>query len=265
MNLGSRKLPIAVYVGGGLVLTKLALPAILTWLANIGIRKIPGYGGSVRRFRVDLTVLRLVVRDLSLVELNGVQPNKLQASLILVGSHWKGILNASLIGYVQVDSPRLQLNLDRSTRLSAGAADRSSARLDLKPDQRLSWQQRVKRLPASQISLATARMARFIPGQEGLDIRIDSLNLSIDNTTNSDKMARGLMAKIHCGARVMRDGVFELRAEDYPLTEQPTFNPEFETSNVDLSEVRNLIEHNAEIKVERGVVALVVQQSTTRA
>ena len=57
----------------------------------------------------------------------------------------------------------------------------------------------------------------------------------------------------------MANGNLEMRAEGYPFAQQPTFNIDFQTSNIDLTEVRDIIEHNVEIDVRRGIVNLYVE------
>jgi hypothetical protein len=64
MNLGSRKITILAGAGAGILIVRAAAPTILTWLANLGVQKVPGYRGRVRRVSVDFTIPRLVVRDL---------------------------------------------------------------------------------------------------------------------------------------------------------------------------------------------------------
>jgi virulence factor BrkB/uncharacterized protein DUF748 len=91
------------------------------------------------------------------------------------------------------------------------------------------------------------------------DIRIDRLNLSLDNITNSIELAPTLMVTAACKARVMATGSLEMRAEGYPLAPAPTFNLDFQTSNIDLTEVRTIIDKNVEVEVRRGTVDLYVE------
>ena len=98
-----------------------------------------------------------------------------------------------------------------------------------------------------------------IPGQNGTDIRADRFNLSLDNITNSLTLAPTLMAKAVCSARLMTNGSLILRAEGYPLAERPTFNLDFQTENLDLTEVREIIESDIEIEVRRGILDLYVE------
>jgi len=108
-----------------------------------------------------------------------------------------------------------------------------------------------KKFPAFRISSAVLNDGEVrlegVPGQGDTGIKVDRLNLSLDNITNSTKLASTLMAEASCKARVMADGKLELRANGYPLAPQPTFNVDFQTSNVDLTEFRKIIETNVEI------------------
>jgi membrane protein len=98
-----------------------------------------------------------------------------------------------------------------------------------------------------------------ISGQNGTDIKVDRLNLSFDNLTNSLTLSPTLMAKVLCSARIMAIGSLNFRAEGYPLAEQPTFNLDLQTQNIDLTEVREVIESNIEIDVRRGILDLYVE------
>ena len=260
MNFGSRKITILAGAGAGILIVRAAAPTILTWLANFGVRKVPGYRGRVRRVSVEFITPRLVVQGLSLAKLDGGRPEHfLHVGTIVVGSHWKDILSGSLTAYIRFDSPRLIVDLERISHLHRDNGNEPS-RTDTKANQPLSWQKRVERLPAFRISSAVLAdgevHVRGMSGQGGADIRIDHLNLYLDNVTNSTRLASSLMAKATCRARVMASGSLELRAEGYPLAQAPTFNADCQITNVDLTEVRTLIENRVEIDVRRGIVDL---------
>jgi membrane protein len=261
----SRKIVILAGAGTGLLVARAALPTLLTWLANLGVRKIPGYRASVRRVSIDFTVPSLVVQGLSLAKFNGSKPEQLlDVTSVTIASEWKKILTGALVGYIRLDSPRLLFDLESIRREAENGTNKpntdsnSTAHNHQQP-----WQAKVKQLPAFRLSSAVVTDGEIhlhgVPGQNGADVRIDRLNLSLENITNSIKIAPTSMATAFCNARVMSTGNLELRAEGYPLAELPTFNADFQTSNLDLTEVRSLIEKNAEIAVRRGVVDLYVE------
>jgi membrane protein len=259
MNLGSRKITILAGAGAGILIVRAAAPTILTWLANLGVQKVPGYRGGVRRVSVDFTTPRLVARDLSIVKLDGGRPGHLlRVGTIVVGSRWKDILSGSLTAYIRLDSPRLIVDLDRISQRTHDNGKRPFS--DNKANRPLSWQKKVEQLPAFRISSAVLAdgevHVRGMSGQDGADIRIDHVKLYLDNVTNSTRLASSLMAKVACTARVMASGNLELRAEGYPFAQAPTFNADCQITNIDLTEVRSLIEKRIEIDVRRGIVDL---------
>jgi hypothetical protein len=134
---------------------------------------------------------------------------------------------------------------------------------NLKVGDRSSWQERLKHLPAFRISSAILTNGAVhllgIPGQDVADIRIERLNLSFLNLTNSLKVAPTLAAKIACTAQVMLNGNLALRIEGYPLAQPPVFDLDFQTSNVDLTDFRSLIEHYTQIGVHRGTADLYLE------
>jgi len=71
MSTRTIRLSTVVDMGVGLSVARVALPLVLTWLANLGARKVPGYHASVRRVSLDVMTPRLSVAGLSLVKLNG--------------------------------------------------------------------------------------------------------------------------------------------------------------------------------------------------
>ena len=91
--------------GVGLLVARAGLPLILTWLANFGARRIPGYRASIRRINLDVSTPRLAITGVSLVQLNG--EHALQINSLVIGSSWRDLLRGSLIAYLKVDSPRV--------------------------------------------------------------------------------------------------------------------------------------------------------------
>jgi membrane protein len=262
MNSSSRKIGIIADAGVGLLVARAAMPIVLTWLANLGIRKIPGYRGRAQRVEIHFATPSLVVQGLSLAKYNGSKTEQLlDISSVIVGSHWRTILTGALVGYIRVDTPRLQLDLESFRR--DGAPETNPDRNPKADPNQQPWQEKVKQLPAFRLTSAVLTDGevhlRGVEGQNEADIRIDRLNLYLDNITNSTELAPTLMATAACTARVMATGNLELRAQGYPLAQVPTFNVDFQTSNIDLTEVRSIIEKNVEIDVRRGIADLYVE------
>jgi membrane protein len=265
MNSRSRKIVVLAGAGTGLLVARAALPTVLKWLANLAVRKIPGYRASVRRVIIDFTVPSLVVQGLSIAKFNRSKPEQLlDFTSVIVASEWKKILTGALVGHIRIDSPRLLFDLECIRgEAEDGTNQPNRDGNSVAQDHQQPWQAKVKELPAFRLSSVVVTDGEVhlqgVPGQNGADVRIDRLNLSLENITNSIKIAPTLMATAYCKARVMSDGNLALRLEGYPLADLPTFNADFQTSNIDLTEVRSLIEKNAEIAVRQGIVDLYLE------
>jgi hypothetical protein len=95
MSPHSRRVPIAVTAVAVVAITRASLPALLTWLANFALRRLPGIRGRVRQVRMNFIAPALAVRGLSLTKLNGTAPaHRIELSSILVTSEWKSLLTA---------------------------------------------------------------------------------------------------------------------------------------------------------------------------
>jgi hypothetical protein len=110
MNNKSRKIVLLADSGVGLLIARAALAPVLTWLLNLGIRKIPGYRGRVQSVNIHFAAPSLIVRGLTLAKSNGTKTEQLlEIKSVIVGSHWRAILTGSLIGY-QIRSAEPPMN-----------------------------------------------------------------------------------------------------------------------------------------------------------
>jgi membrane protein len=264
MNSPSRR-SIIIASTGTLVITKVVLPTLLTWLVNVSLRRLPGYRGRVRRISLHFAVPSIVVRHLSLSKSNGTTPQQsLTIRSVVVGSQWRKLLTGALVGFIRIDSPRLFFRLDtRQDKSGGGDTKLEPEREHTVSQHEVSWQERVKQLPAFRLSSVVLTQGELhlqgISGQADVDIRTDRFDLRLENLTNSIKLSPTLMARATCNARVMANGTLALRAAGYPLAAAPTFDVDFQSNNINLVEVRKIIETIAEIDVQRGSADLYVE------
>jgi Virulence factor BrkB/Domain of Unknown Function (DUF748) len=260
MSPHSRRATIVVTAVAVVAITRAGLPALLTWLANIAIRRLPGIRGAIRHVRINFLAPALTVHGLSLAKLNGAAPAlRIEVSSILVTSEWKSLLTGSLIASIRIDSPRLFLGVngthhpDDPPKPGPGSEKAAHG----------TWQEKVKQLYAFRISsvVLTDGAVRVlgVPGEIGAVVAIDHLNLRAQNITNSGDIARTLMAKLSVDARVLATGKLQLKAEGYPLAEVPTFNADFTSSDIDLTQLQSVIEKATEIDVRREIVSLYLE------
>jgi hypothetical protein len=169
---------IVVGAGTGVLLARAALPRVLTWLANLGLGKMPGYRGSVQKIGIDFTAPSVVVQGLTIAKFHGSKTEQLlDINSAVIGSQWRSILTGALVGYIKLDSPRLLLHADIFRRKPGESAGKPSPdRNSTSEDNRQPWQERVKQLPAFRLTsvvLTDSELRlRGIAGQDGTDIKI---------------------------------------------------------------------------------------------
>jgi hypothetical protein len=261
MKAPSRKTVIVVTAALTLAAARAGLPALLTWLANVAVRKIPGIRGKVRRVQINFIAPGLTVKDFSLTMLNdGAPEHWVQVEAIAVNSEWKALLTGALVGSLRISAPRLLFNAADGIRRANG----SKGRPEQHPEKAgRPWQDKVMQLPRFKLSSAVLTDGEIhvagIPGEKGAEVSIDRLNLWAENITNSTDLAPTLLAKLTTDARVLASGKFQLQAQGYPLAKVPTFNADLSSSDIDLSKLRNIIEKAVSVDVRSGVAGLYVE------
>jgi hypothetical protein len=246
-----------------LFVARLGLPVLLTWLVNARLRKIPGYRGRVRRVSLHFIHPRVVIERISLKKLSaGDTEQWLSIKSLAVGTSWRSIGARALLGYICADSPQLLLIVGAPTQ-------RNAEPIRTKKDQppspafsnRQAWQKKVENYPA--FRLRSIRLTNGIvqlkglAGQNGSGIRIDRVNCRLENLTNMPTPV--LTTKATCSGRIMTTGSLQFRAEGHLLAPEPAFKIECESTNIDLRELRTIIERIIGIGVRSGRADLFVE------
>ena len=172
MKIPSRKTSIVVTTAIALAAARAGLPALLTWLANVVVRKIPGIRGKVRRVQINFMALGLTVKDVSLTTLNGGAPEHLiQVETIAVNSEWKALLTGALVGSLRIDAPRLLFNAANGIR----RVNDGNGRPEQQPEiAGRPWQEKVMQRPRFKLSLALLTDGEIrvagLPGEKGAEV-----------------------------------------------------------------------------------------------
>jgi Virulence factor BrkB/Domain of Unknown Function (DUF748) len=235
------------------------LPALLTRLANLAVRKIPGIRGKVRRVEIDFLAPGVTVKDVSVAMLNGSAPgHRIEVGAITVNGQWKALLKGALVASVRV-APRLSFNADRMRGAHDGNGTREAQREKSGPP----WQDKLTQLPRFKVASAilTDGKIRVVgaPGERGAEVSVDRLNLRAETITNSTELAPTLMARLSADARLLSSGTCQLQAQGYPLAKVPTFNADLSSSYIDLRVLRDIIQKVVDIDVHHGIAGLYVE------
>lgn len=251
---------IVITTAAAFAITRAALPILLTWLANIALRKLSGVHGKVKWAGIKFIAPGFTLRDISLSKTDGeMREHRLEVGSLAINSEWRALLTGKVVASIQVDWPRLFFDMNGI----ANSGSNSKSDSEYGQQDRQSWQENLQRLPPFKVPFAVLSNGeihlRRVPGETTAEIAIGRLNVRAENVTNSTNLAPTLMAKVFANARILRTGVFELQAQGYPFAEVPTFNADLSTSHIDLTELRSLIEKTAGIDVRRGMLGLYVE------
>src|SRR6267154_2233008 len=111
MKASSRNTVILATAAAAVVVVRTGLPALLTWLVNAAVRKIPGIRGKVQRMKINFLAPSMTLSGISAATLN-MPGHRIEVSVIALNSQWKDLLRGSLAASLRVKAPRLLIDSD---------------------------------------------------------------------------------------------------------------------------------------------------------
>jgi hypothetical protein len=236
MKTSHRKMLVTITAAVAVAAARAGLPALLTWLANAALRRVPGVRGRVRRVEINFIVPGIAAEDISLTMLNGgVSGHKIEIDALAINSAWKALVTGSLVASLHVDTPRLLCNTDGINFTNGNKGKRGIGQDDGNDKPReprgkagQPWQEKLAQLLRFKVTSAIltdgeVRVAG-LPGEKNTKLSVDRLNFHAENITNSIELADTMMASLSVDTCLLSSGKFHLQAQGYPLAEVPTFN-----------------------------------------
>lgn len=239
MDRNTRKVLLLFGLGTtGVLVTRALLPSLLTKLLNTILARIPGYKGHVDAVELNLTRGRFGVRGISLRQDSPLDHQQsLDTELVVLQLDWKSALSGRLVGEIEIDNPRLFLSLNGINHNGGhNGAKKPEIQTHGEVLTQPSWQEKVANLYPFKLT-----EIRLLHGEVNIHL------------------SPSLMSKISCRGRVMSQGTLALNGEGYLLAQSPTFNVDFKTENIDLRELRSVINHFLELQVRTGLMDLYVE------
>lgn len=242
--LKSKKVWIPVAFVVVLIVIRAFLPFIVTSYVNKTLSNIPGYQGHIDD--VDISLIRgaYVIENIRLEKISANIPvpffsaKKLDLSL-----EWSSILNASLVGEVEIVEPKLNFVQGRTEKESQDGSEANFA-------------QKLKELfplKINRFDITNGEVHfRNFHSKPKVDIFIDSLFIHATNLTNSKKVSKTLVASIDARGKAMGTGRLVSHLDIDPYTPFPTFNLDFRLERVDLRKMNNFFDAYASVDVESG-------------
>jgi hypothetical protein len=143
MKASSRNTVVLATAAAVVVVVRTGLPALLTWLVNAAVRKIPGIWGKVRRVQINFLAPGVTLSGISVATLN-TPGHRIEVGVIALNSQWKDLLRGALVASLRVKAPRLLINADGMRGSQAG----DSRKQKTPPvNAGAPWQEKITQLP----------------------------------------------------------------------------------------------------------------------
>ena len=93
-----------------------------------------------------------------------------------------------------------------------------------------------------------------LPGQNGADVRVENIDATVRNVTNSEKLARSTLATLDLRARAMASGALTAHVDADPMAIKPVFSAEVALRGLELSELNPLLRERAGTEFRAGTL-----------
>src|SRR5579883_176616 len=278
----SDNLVAAAELAGAVVLARLALPVLLTWVANRFGKRLSGLQARVERVDIDLTRPGLTVEGLQVdQQTDGAFYPLARIETVRVGSDWSTLLNGCLQAHVEIDRPRVEVDLKRLSTMHtvpapstqpqpAGALHANGTVIDPmgSPDPTIAerlvaLQDRLRRLPpfnCTRVELHEGSFSvRGIPALDHGDLRVTTVNAVLENLSNDPGAAATMPTVLACSAELMKSGRLTIDAEAFPLIFPPQFDLDCRVEQLELTDFRALMAQLMAVDIEGGTAYLLAE------
>lgn len=241
---------IAVLIG-----LRIALPFVVTRVANHEMETLPGLTGHVAAVHLHLWRGAASTRDVMLDKRHSAAPVPLfRARRVDVSIDWGTLLrHGHFVGRLDIVRPEVNITAEAPPRKEEMpfykvAIDRFSKMVPI-------------RIDSLRVIDATLHY-RDDTGVPKVDAYLDHVDAVAHNLTNSRKVSKTLAATVVAEGRAMHSGQFKLGMKLDPFAHKPTFELAFELSGLSLPELNSAFEHYLAIRVEDGTLGFYAEATS---
>lgn len=245
----SKKTIIILSIIALLVVARLCLPYVAKYYINRTLQNdIEGYTGSIEDVDIHLYRGAYAIDNLKLLKKEG----KVPIPFIAIGKidfslEWQALFDGAVVGEITLINPELNF-VDGPSEEQSQTGEEGN------------WQETANKLFPLRINKFVIQNGeihfRNFHTSPKIDIFINDLDLVARNLTNSEKIAKTLLASIDGEGKILGSGNMEMHLDMNPLQEQPPFNLDFSLEGVDLVKLNDFFKAYAKIDVEKGQFAL---------
>ncbi len=234
-----------------LIVARLALPYAVRHYVNRQINKGPEYRGEVARVHIELIRGAYKIEGLKIEKATGPVPVPfIEIPVMDLSVQWKELFHGSLVGEVEVTSPKVNF-----VNAPSKAESQTGEEKDWKSTLESLFPFNLNRF---QVNNGDIRFRDFNRNPQ-VDIYITNLFATATNLTNSrevnDKLPAGLIAR----GRTIGDGELDINLRMNPLAEAPTFTLTAVVSNMNLVALNDFMRAYGKFDVESGTFQLVTE------
>lgn len=233
---------------------------ILKAALNRYLRRNPRLRGHVGRVSWNPLTGRFTAAKVSLVAFkNGATMGSVQAKTAVLRLSIRQLARGRIVADLDVDQPAILWRRSTPASRQAVAGPPEKAR-----DGRVI-SRAVRSLPAMRIERIRIRNGEFhaqnVPGQNGVDLRLEDIDAQVDNFATRDALATPAPTTASLSARAMRSGRLWISATGVPLAKRPFFDASLRLESLDLPEVGSVIRHAIGADVRTGNFSLFAEAS----
>jgi hypothetical protein len=228
----------------GLVVLRLALPAIIREYVNRKLDEIPEYDGQVGDVHIHLIRGAYSIDSVDIVKTQGrTETPFFSARKVDFSMEWRELLERALVGEIHVYDGRL--NFVKSER-----KEETQISIDK------SWLQVVQDLFPFRINRFEIRGGEIwfhdVHAKPKVDVFLTNIVIVCSNIYNTRKLQNELPADFRAQGITIGGGQVELQVKLDPLADEPKFDLELALRKMDLVALNDLLEAYGRFNVKRG-------------
>jgi hypothetical protein len=260
----SRRFAIALGLFVGLVVfARLLAPHYVLMYVNRTLNGLDGYGGQVDD--VELHIWR------GAYEIDGVRIHKesahhriplLELSRMDISVHWDALLQGSLVGEIELFSPKLNFVADKGKEPAQEAhAEKRDARRASHGES--TWQTQVKKLvplKINRVGIYDGQIHFRDPYRDPkVNIFVRDFYGEVTNLTNSADLSNSMVASAHFRGRAMQSGRLKIDAKVDPYQKTPTFSLSARLEDLEMKQLNDFLKAYANVDAEAGRISVYTQ------
>jgi uncharacterized protein DUF748 len=240
-----------------LVGIRAAMPPVILHFVNKKLDQIPEYRGHIDD--VDLALFRgaYQIEGVSLEKRAGASREPFfSAELVDLSVEWRALLHGSLVGEVEMYSPKLNFVVAPTKKQSQTTIDSS-------------WEDRSEELFPLDINRFAVHGGeihfRDLTRQPKVDIHLDHLEaLAKGLTTVPGKSGEALPATFHAEGRAMDHARLRVDLKLDPMAKDPTFDLDAELTALRLATLNDFLKAYAKVDAEGGTFSLFTEMAASK-